>query len=226
MTILALEFSSPIRSVALLEHATGMPRIHAAVASDEESVPRTTTTFALVDRVLRSAGLLRTQVTVVAVGLGPGSYTGIRAAISVAQGWEASGRVTVAGISGLEALARQASLAGWEGRVTFAFDAQRGETCAVRYELRPGHWTQVEPLQVMAVEMLRSRLESGEKVAGPDLGRLLPEATVLYPRAEDIAELANQSTARSQGGDLAPVYLRQAEFRKAPLPSTTLPPPR
>ena len=42
----------------------------------------------MIEEALREAGLEREQIEVLAVGLGPGSYTGIRVALSLAQGWQ------------------------------------------------------------------------------------------------------------------------------------------
>jgi tRNA threonylcarbamoyladenosine biosynthesis protein TsaB len=82
MAILALEFSSVRRSVALADAAGAV-----LAEAVEESTGRGTSAFGLIEQALSVAQLTREAVAVVAVGLGPGSYTGIRAAIAVAQGW-------------------------------------------------------------------------------------------------------------------------------------------
>src|SRR5215510_4183983 len=75
MKILALEFSSPQRSVAAVDSREGIA--HEVVASG----PGATRWDEMVEEVLRGAKLAREQIECVAVGIGPGSYTGIRAAI-------------------------------------------------------------------------------------------------------------------------------------------------
>src|SRR3989442_349897 len=100
MTILALEFSSERRSVAVLQTggdgAGGRP--FPAVASILSS-PRRLNAFALIQSALQEARQEREAISCVAVGLGPGSYTGIRAAISIAQGWELARGVRVLGLN-------------------------------------------------------------------------------------------------------------------------------
>src|ERR1035438_4492910 len=83
MTILALEFSSPQRSVAVL-------RTEGAVMAAEaiETGRQRTNAFGMIEQVLAGTKIEREQIEVIAIGLGPGSYTGIRAAISLAQGWQ------------------------------------------------------------------------------------------------------------------------------------------
>ena len=44
--------------------------------------------FGLVEDALRQAQLDRAQIECLAIGLGPGSYNGMRLAIAVAQGWQ------------------------------------------------------------------------------------------------------------------------------------------
>ena len=86
MTILALEFSSPQRSVAVVRRHAGDASF---VASEVvEAGAGGTRVLGMIENALREAGLEREQIEVLAIGLGPGSYTGIRVALSVAQGWQ------------------------------------------------------------------------------------------------------------------------------------------
>ena len=80
MTILALEFSSTQRSVALARDGV-------VLAEASETGGRGANAFGMIETVLETAKFAREAVEVLAVGLGPGSYTGIRVALSVAQGW-------------------------------------------------------------------------------------------------------------------------------------------
>ena len=59
----------------------------------------------------------------IAVGLGPGSYTGIRAAIAVAQGWQLARGIKLLGINSVECLAAQAQAGKIFGRVNVVIDA-------------------------------------------------------------------------------------------------------
>ena len=47
----------------------------------------------------------REAIEAIAVGLGPGSYTGIRAAIALAQGWQLAREVKTLGVSSVAAMA-------------------------------------------------------------------------------------------------------------------------
>src|SRR5437762_2554525 len=86
MKILALEFSSPQRSVAVVE--ANPPTDPATLSEIVESERRITNALPLVEQSLLDAGVEREQIDSLAIGIGPGSYTGIRSAIAMAQGWQ------------------------------------------------------------------------------------------------------------------------------------------
>ena len=156
MKILALEFSSAQRSVAVVD--AGKPGAPLAVSEVVETGVRATRAFGLIDDALRAAHLEREQVECVALGLGPGSYTGIRAAISVAQGWElgSAGKTKLLGISSADCLAAQAHAAGMLGRVVVVVDAQRKEFYLADYELSAEGWREVVPLRLAPFPQPRS----------------------------------------------------------------------
>src|SRR5438270_72578 len=135
MKILALEFSSEQRSAAVLQsdHGEGVPTVP-AVATCRTS-PRTLNAFHLIETALRQHGVEREEIECIAVGLGPGSYTGIRAAISIAQAWQLGRNVRLLGLSSIECLTVQAQAHGIFGRVNLVVDAQRNEFYLATYEI-------------------------------------------------------------------------------------------
>src|SRR5205809_7852000 len=106
MKILALEFSSEQRSVAVSR--AGVPPAQAVAAS---ATPRTLNALHLIDTALRQAALQREDIDCLAVGLAPGSYTAIRAAISIAQPWPLARGAQPLGISSVDCLVAQAQAA-------------------------------------------------------------------------------------------------------------------
>jgi len=58
------------------------------LAEQAEAAGQDVPPLRLVERALAEAKVERGQIECVAVGLGPGSYTGIRGAIALAQGWQ------------------------------------------------------------------------------------------------------------------------------------------
>lgn len=204
MTILALEFSSARRSVALARD--GQVVAEAVEGGD----PRRTNAFGLIEKVLAAANRLREEIEVLAVGLGPGSYTGIRAAIAVAQGWQLATGVKLLGVSSAECLAAQAQAENIFGRVNVVLDAQRGEFYLATWELSGARRAEIMPLKIVPAAVLQARRAAGEMDVGPEAGR------VLFPAAAMLARLAAGRTDFVPGEKLEPVYLRETSFVKAP----------
>jgi tRNA threonylcarbamoyladenosine biosynthesis protein TsaB len=212
MKILALEFSANERSVALAEtHAEGLIRV---LSSVRESDFRGITGLSIIDRVLTEAKVAPGDVTRVAVGLGPGSYTGIRSAIAIAQGWQLGRNVEIVGISSVVCLAEQARALRLFGLVTIVIDAQREELYVARYR--------VEEVGVAELDALRiappSKVSTPDLIIGPEATKHFPGGRDLVPSAETLARLAARATNFTPGELLEPIYLRPAAFVKAPAP--------
>ena len=216
MKILALEFSSSRRSVAVVEGSAGLaPRL---LGSASETGQRSVKTFALVECALLDAKLEREQIECVAVGLGPGSYTGVRAAISLAQGWQLARGVELIGVSSAECLAVQARAKGWFGGVSVVIDAQRNEVYLASYEISEAGWRELEPLRLATIEEANSRRGTGQLLAGPEVGRWFEDGRLLFPDAGSAGRLAAGRNDFIPGEELKPVYLRETSFVKAPPP--------
>jgi tRNA threonylcarbamoyladenosine biosynthesis protein TsaB len=220
MTILALEFSSPQRSVAVLR--AGDP---VAAAEVIESGGNATNAFAMIESALREAKLEREQIEVIAIGLGPGSYTGIRVALSVAQGWQLARGVKLAGIGSPECLAEQARAEKIFGWVNVVIDAQRNEIYMAGYETAADGRREVEPLKILPVAEIKLRSNEGGIFIGPEVTKWFPGGRIMFPRAAMLAELAARRDAIAAGETLEPIYLRETNFVKSPprLPDSTRP---
>ena len=206
MTILALEFSSERRSVAL---ARGGMVLSEAV---QQTRGHGTNAFGLTEKVLAEAKIAREEIAAIAVGLGPGSYTGIRAAIAMAQGWQLARGVKLLGVSSAEALAAQAQAENFLGRVTVAIDAQRNEFYLATWEISETTRSEIEPLRIVPAAEIQPR--GNEVVVGPDAERWLSNGRTLYPSAGALAELAARRINFVPGEKLQPIYLRETTFVK------------
>ncbi len=177
-----------------------------------------TRALGMIEEALHQAQLEREQVDCLAIGLGPGSYTGIRAAIAVAQGWQLARGVHLLGLSTAESLAVQAQAEGLCGRVAVVIDAQRGEFYLADYELRPGALRRLEPLRLASKSEVQACLNRGDLLIGPEVTNWFPAGRVLFPRAATVARLALGRTDFVRGEALEPIYLRETHFVKAPPP--------
>lgn len=210
MTILALEFSSEERSVAVARDG---------LVLDEaiEIGGRSTAAFAMIEKVLTQAKMEREEVEVIAVGLGPGSYTGIRAAIALAQGWQLARDVKTTGISSVEAIAAQAQAEKILGCVNIVVNAQRGEFYFAAYEITTTARKELTPLKILPLAEVQERAKEGGILIGPEAPKFFPEGRAIFPHASVVAKLAAQEKKSVPGEKLEPIYLRETNFVKAQL---------
>lgn len=205
MNVLALEFSSPLRSVAI-----GRDGVIAGHSAEQGS--RETHAFALIEAALKQAGLNREQVECVAIGIGPGSYAGIRIAIAIAQGWQLAREVRLAAVSSADAVAFQAHERGWRGNLETMIDAQRNELFSAMFSLNDTGFQLHTPFRLISVPIAPEpetrcvRIDLMEHESQP----------CLLPDAGSIARLAEQRRDFISGSELEPIYLRKAQFVKAP----------
>jgi tRNA threonylcarbamoyladenosine biosynthesis protein TsaB len=208
MTILALEFSSEQRSAAVA-------RGEFILAEAVESGSRSVAAFAMIEKVLGQAKMEREEIETIAVGLGPGSYTGVRAAIALAQGWQLARGIKTTGVSSVAAIAEQARMDKLFGRINIFVDAQRGEFYFATYDLAQTSQTEITPLKILSLAEVRSRVKDGEILIGPEAAKIFPNARTVFPRAAAIAALAAGRGDFLAAEKLEPIYLRETNFVKA-----------
>jgi tRNA threonylcarbamoyl adenosine modification protein YeaZ len=216
MKILALEFSSPQRSAAVVEGGGGAPP-H-CLGEAIETGTRGTNALRLVEDALRQAQMDRCRIEALAIGLGPGSYNGIRLAIALAQGWQLARPVKLFGVSSAECIAAQAQIEGIGGRIDVVIDAQREEIYLAGYDVSGRQPVEIEPLRLAAVADGEARRQRGNVLIGPEISTWFPGSRVVYPRAAVLGQLASGRTESVPAQGLEPIYLRETRFVKAPPP--------
>jgi len=213
MKILALEFSTPHRTAALFDIQAGAARM---IASVTEATPANErhrlSPFVLLDQLFKDFD--RSQIEGIAVGLGPGSYTGIRSSLAIAQGWNLAKQIPAAGVSSADAIALSATHLGHRGDFEIIIDAQRGEVYSALYTLQDEDaFIEKYPLQILTKPQTVNPI-------GPDATRFCPKATNINPSAWAIGKLAARLPFISPEL-LEPIYLREPTFVKAPAPRHT-----
>lgn len=114
--------------------ATGSIALATATACYEQTLtssamPSDSLASAL-DAMLRDAGSTPSQLAAIVVGLGPGSFTGLRVALATVKGLAYGAGVPVYGVSSLALVAAGSGV----GLVAPVFDARRGEVFCALYE--------------------------------------------------------------------------------------------
>jgi len=218
MKLLAFETATEACSVALY--------LDGQIHERYELAPRRHAELALpwAQALLEEAGVARAQLDAVAVGRGPGAFTGVRLGIALAQGIALALDRPLVAVSTLEVLAAGAPQDGPE-QILAAIDARMGEVYAGAYLRGAGGLVRLEREQVLAPEAVQlpgngaaawQGVGTGFGAAGGLLAsRLAPplarvDATAL-PRAGVLATLAAAAFARGEAvraERVEPAYLR------------------
>lgn len=216
MKILAIETSTESCSVALLygdkifERSEVAPRRHAELV------------LPMAEALLKEAGLQRKQLDGIAVGRGPGAFTGVRLGVSVAQGLAFALGLPVAPVSSLAALAMQTP--NDEAAILALIDARMSEIYAGAFRRDSnGLVVAIDDECVCSPQDLAWPLAAAWNVIGSGWGaygdvlapRFRPSPrwaeAQRFPQARDVARLAAPILAAGQGvapDKALPVYLR------------------
>ncbi len=177
-----------------------------------------------IDRMLKKDGLAFEDLDVIACGIGPGSFMGVRLAVSVAQGLAYACQKPVVGISTLQILAQTAyEQLGFE-RVVAAWDARMDEIYHGSYIVRegfmqatsedaliaPGQWACDQKGEWQLVGNAWSAYS--EQLNLPNNVALSEQGSELYPHAKALLALADNALQQNNtlsAINLEPNYIRQ-----------------
>ncbi len=208
----ALETSSRSPQLAVRRGGTTLCR---ALESDRAHASDLVPTLA---RLVDELGGAPRDIAAVVVGLGPGSYTGLRVGAATGIGLARGASAALLGVPSLEALAFAELAPGETGQVLL--DARSGELYFARYRRTPDSVEAVEAPCVLRAADVPARIERGERLFAEDdalraggLADAPPPslARSTRPRADALLELG---LARWRAGTLAaastlePLYLR------------------
>lgn len=214
MKLLAFELATEACSVALW--------LDGEVRERFELAPRRHAELALpwAEDLLREAGVRRSELDAIAVGRGPGAFTGVRLAIAVAQGIALALDRPVVPVSTLAALASQADAP----RVLAAIDARMGEVYAAAFERQGDALVALAPERVLVPGDVALPGDGNDWVGvgtgfgavegalasalGARFARIDAQA---LPHAADVARLGARAFARGEG--LAPERVEPAYLR-------------
>lgn len=218
MIVLGIETAGPHGSVALLEpDAPGGAKVTQTVLTATRQLGAELAPT--IQRMLRAAGLgPKRPPDLVAVDVGPGSYTGLRIGLAAAKGLAFAWGRPLLGIPAVDALEAQAPQ---KGRVVVAMDASRGQVYAASFLRTPDGLVREQRPELFDPAILRQAIagpavvvgDAAEQVADPDRG-VVAAPDVRWPTADTIARLAHARFAVGERQDalrLCPVYFHLSE---------------
>ena len=234
MNYLAIDASTEACSVAL--------QVHNKVYSRYDLCPQSHSLqlLPMVDEVLTEAGITLSQCDGLIFGRGPGSFTGVRIGVGVAQGLAFAANLPVVGVSSLQAMAQLAFNQYQQKQVLAVIDARMNEVYNGYFALDENNIMQEQLLAdniaeaVTAPELVSARL--AEQISTPVYGvgtgwdayhqqlaslksnEGTPE--VLFPSAEAMLVIGGAALARGEGvsaEEAQPVYVRDTvSWKKLP----------
>jgi len=201
LKLLALDTSTEACSVAL--------QIGAEILSLDEVCPQqhSKRVLPMVQQLLSQAGIALKDLDGIVFGRGPGSFTGVRIGVGVAQGLAFGAGVPLYGVSTLAAMAQAAKRLYHADKVVAAIDARMAEVYLGCYQLDAAGLMQLtgEEIARKPAELVAADVPAGfgaAKVFGVGTGfQTYPDALtawqqvhicpqILYPSAQDMLVLS------------------------------------
>ncbi len=223
MKILGIDTSTPIGSVGLIEgddfvaeHTLNVMQAHSS-----RLMPA-------IDQVLEWGNLGVHDLDACAVGIGPGSFTGVRIGVGTAKSLCYAIKKPIVGVSTLEAIAYNLRYA--KGLICPILDARREEVYGAVFHGGATLERRCEDLCLSISELL-NRVESSAVFVGDGLDRyaeavrerfgasvILADSTFNAPRGTNIARIGRERLSRGESDDcfrIIPNYIRKGLYGKA-----------
>jgi tRNA threonylcarbamoyladenosine biosynthesis protein TsaB len=228
--VLGLDTASATASLAIVSHGKVLAQMTRSAAAHGAELPAATA------EVLAQAGIQLKNLAGIAVGIGPGSFTGLRVGIAYAKGLILALGCALIGIPTFDCLAlaafEEASEA--EGRLICPIvDARKGEVYANLYRAQADRLDNISHPLVIKLQNLFPELSDGVILVGDSKAKeaslLLSERGIrsivldemeLNSRGRYVAALGAERIARGEiatPATLEPLYVRTAEATFKPV---------
>lgn len=136
MKILCIDTSSSLCSVAILEDTTLINKLEL-----NNGLTHSETLMPLINKILKTSKISLKDIDLLAVDIGPGSFTGLRIGIATVKAFADSLNISCVGISSLEILAYNIKN---DGIICSTIDCKNDNCYFALYELNSGSYTVLE----------------------------------------------------------------------------------
>ncbi len=217
MKLLSYDTSSDVLSVSIHEGATLVAELNDA------SLGRHSNSLApSLERLLKERRMVLKDIHCLAIGLGPGSFTGLRVGITTAKMLAYASGMKIVGVPSLETIARGVSK--WEGPIAVLLDARKGKVYAALYEKNEETFKVIDAPRLIKIEDFLKKIKKPAYFTGgavPIYREKLEQglkshfhweepSQTLFPKARDMAEAAFRFIRQKKFIDpfkLEPLYL-------------------
>lgn len=214
MNILALDTSTSCMSAAVIREGVIACEINLTVKAGHGGI-----LLPIIDEVLRKSETPKESIGLIAVGTGPGSFTGLRIGIATAKGLAEALHCPLAGISTLDAMARACSPSSMQ--IMPVMDAKKHELFCALYRndgsrLSPHLNLKPEEIRLMVNEdtfFIGNGLPLYREVLRESLGAHFHEGPpdLWNPRGSVIGLMALDLPEESLSRDILPQYVRASD---------------
>lgn len=218
MKILAFDTSNTALSVAITDN----DKVLAEHFSNENKT-HSVTLFPAIQEVLKSANLSINEIDEIVVADGPGSFTGIRIAVTTAKTLAFTGKKDLKGVSSLAVIAK--NIEDTDKLIVPYFDARRSNVFAGIYEYKDGKLVTVIPDNHFSIDDLLLELKKLNKsviFVGTKIDELIEKSVEIdanfsedfNPKARNLALLSKDVEVVKDIDSFIPRYLRytKAEY--------------
>lgn len=203
MNLLAFDTGTEMMSIAVCSTRDGQVRqwqhtTHGGAKASTDLIPS-------ILELMQQAGLTLQALEAICFGSGPGSFTGLRTACSVAQGLAFGAGVPVLAVDSLLAVAEEARHSALEGQaigaITALLDARMDEVYCATFAFNAGQWTElrgsalVQPEQLLRPVLELSSPETPWLLAGNVFAVYGERVASLDPAAANAKRIAALPTA-------------------------------
>lgn len=203
VVILGIDTSSARTSVALFDSERPNGERVIAERSAHGAMSHGEVIATLVESVLATSFTPVAAISAVAVGTGPGPFTGLRVGIAFGQSFAWARSIPVLGVCSLDALAVEVSA----DEFTVVTDARRKEVYWAHYV---GGRRLSEPEVCRPAEVARATLCVGQgAILYPEF--FPQQSEPLFPRAANIAKLAHEAQLRGEDLPIDARYIRHPD---------------
>lgn len=218
--ILAIESSAKAVSAAVCEEGKII-----AQSYQNSGLTHSRTLLPIIEDMLKNAELKLSDIGLIAVARGPGSFTGIRIGVAAAKGLSWASGIPAAGVSTLEAMARQLTFI--DGIICPVMDARRSEVYNALFEMRGDELIRLCEDRAISLSDLSGEMKKSEKkyflvgdgaelcynyLLDKNVSAVIAPEHLRYQSAYGVAMAAKGGESCAHA--LSPVYLRLSQAER------------
>lgn len=211
MKLLAIDTSTDYLSLAVLDNGKIVKHFHRYIGRNHSTL-----LIPSIDKLLKRAGLNIKKIDGFCIGVGPGSFTGLRIGVATVKGLAYTLKKPVAAVPSIDAIAGNAKSPN--GIICVVLDAKKRKVYGAIYRSAGGSVKRISRYLLTSAENLNTILKKYDKITilgdGTGLMGRQTEIAKWYPKADVIAGLGLEYFKRrkfTSPEDLEPLYLYSRE---------------